>query len=240
MSVDLDIQIEPLGAEPKPSRIRVSRLYNLGSATRDPAAARLHQEEVADVGVEISFDVPAPRIYPTTPAALTSDTEIAVHGTNTSGEVEIVLIVADELLIGVGSDHTDRDLERTSIAWSKQVAPNVLAPHLWRWADVRDHWSQCRLRSEVDGQLYQDVGVDVFLDPDEVLRILRERATVPERDFVVFCGTYVSVTGRIQVGRTWRVQLEDPHLHRAIEHTYIVDNLFDEIRAGFRVRLFRD
>lgn len=239
MSGDVDLTIEPIGSKPERRRIHVRRLYNLGSATRDPNVARPHQDEVALVGVEISFDIPSPRIYPTSPSALTTDTRILVQGNNTSGEVEIVLVMADELLIGVGSDHTDRDLERTSIPWSKQVAPNILAPRLWRWVDVWDHWDQCRLRSEVDGQLYQDVGVDVFLGPEDVLRILRERATVPERDFVVFCGTYVSVTGHIQTGRDWRVVLEDPQTGRSIEHSYTVDSLFDEIAPAYRVRLFR-
>ena len=44
--------------------IAPGRVYNLGSATREKAAADAHQEEVADIGVRIAFDRPAPRIYP--------------------------------------------------------------------------------------------------------------------------------------------------------------------------------
>jgi 4-hydroxyphenylacetate 3-monooxygenase len=218
--------------------LRIRRLYNLGSATRDPESARAHQDEVAHIGVKIAFDVPAPRIYPLSPDVLTTAGAIEVQGDRTSGEVEIVLIKTDDFYVGVGSDHTDRTLEKVSILWSKQACANVLAPKLWRFSEIAAHWDSCRLRSWVDGKLYQDVGVGEFLRPEDLLRLIGERTgSLPARDFAIFCGTYASIDKTVSFGRVWRIELSDPVAQRAISHEYRVDNILAEIRPEFRVPL---
>ncbi|GGO73079.1 DUF2848 family protein [Nocardioides deserti] len=221
-----------------PRELEVRRMYNMGSATRDADVAIHHQKEVADAGVKIAFDVPAPRIYPITPQALTTRTAVEVHGSRTSGEVEIVLVVTgDEVLVGVGSDHTDRDLERVSIVYSKQTCPNILAPTLWRLSEVADHWDQCVLESWVDGTLYQQTPTGTFLSPEDLLRILGERANPPASDYVLFAGTIVALDGKLAYGREWSFRLHDPVLDREIRHTYRLESLMDELTDGFRVPL---
>ena len=222
----------------QPQRFPVQRMYNLGSATRDAGSAVAHQEEVAKDGIFIALEVPAPRIYPIGRHALTTGEAVFVQGDRTSGEVEIVIHVADQVYVGVGSDHTDRALERTSIPWSKAACPNVLAPVLWPFGEMRDRWDRCVLRAWVDGRAYQEVGVDMFLHPDDVLRILRERVTdLPARDFIVFCGTYVSLSKELGFGRRWEFELSDPAAGRSIRHGYDVHDLFEEIRPEYRVPL---
>ena len=219
-------------------RFEVRRMYNLGSATRDAAVAVDHQEEVARAGVRIALHVPAPRIYPIDAFALTTGNAVGVHGPRTSGEVEIVLVVSDRLYVGVGSDHTDRDLERASIVWSKQINPNVLAPTLWDYEEIADHWDACVMRSTVDGRPYQDVSVSAFLSPPDILRILRERVPgMPARDVVVFCSTIVALDKELGFGDRWQFEMEDPVLHRKISHTYQVEPLFSEIAEAYRVPL---
>lgn len=237
MTTAFTATVESLTGEPEQQRFEVTRLYNLGSATREAATATHHQEEVAKAGVRIAFDVPAPRIYPIGPWALTTGDRVEVQGPRTSGEVEIVLVVTDDVYIGVGSDHTDRDLERTSILWSKAACPNILAPTLWRWSDIAAAWDGYELWCDMDGDAYQRVGVDAFLSPDDVLTILRERAEVPERDLVVFCGTYVSVTGELAFGDRWSFGLRGPGGEPAIAHSYDVIQLLPELRDGYRVPL---
>ncbi len=216
----------------------VRRMYNLGSATRDAGRAVAHQVEAADAGVFIATDVPTPRIYPISRDTLVTGTEVFVQCPRTSGEVEIVIHVADQVYVGVGSDHTDRALERTSIPWSKQNCANVLAPVLWPFEPMRDRWDRCVLRSWVDGRPYQEVGVDVFLHPDEILRLLPQRLLdMQERDYTVFCGTYVSLSKEFGFGHRWEVELDDPAGERRIRHAYTVHDLFEEIRPEFRVPL---
>jgi 4-hydroxyphenylacetate 3-monooxygenase len=219
-------------------RIAVKRMYNLGSATRDASVAVHHQEEVARVGVKIALHIPAPRIYPIDTFALTTEDVIGVHGLRSSGEVEIVLVMSDRLYVGVGSDHTDRDLERGSIVWSKQVNPNILAPTLWDFEEIAEHWDQCLMRSRVDGRPYQNVGVNAFLSPLDILKILKDRVPgLPERDFVVFCSTIVALDKEIGFGQRWEFEIEDPVLGRMITHTYKVEQLLDEIAEPYRVPL---
>jgi 4-hydroxyphenylacetate 3-monooxygenase len=218
--------------------LTVERMVNLGSATRDAETAVAHQDEVAKHGIRIATSVPAPRIYPIGTHALTTGDSVEVHTPETSGEVEIVVIRDQDgrVLVGVGSDHTDRALERTSIPWSKQACPNVLAPVLWPLEEIRDHWDDCVLKSWVDGRLYQDVSVAAFLHPDDVLRIVAERAPgLPQRGLVIFCGTIVSVDKRLGFGRDWRFQLDDPTAGRRIEHGYTVVEMFEAIAEGYRV-----
>jgi len=213
----------------------VDRLLNLGSATRDPDTAAGHQREVAEAGVRIAFDVPAPRIYPIGSWALTTQERIGVHGPRTSGEAEIVLLADDELYIGVGSDHTDRDLERHSILWSKQACPNLLGRRVWRWRDVRDHWDECVLSSEVDGKPYQETPVASFLPPAEILDIVADRAAATAPGLVVFCGTIVSLTGQLGFGDDWSCRLADPVLGRELTVSYRVVQLMELVREPYRV-----
>lgn len=219
-------------------KLQPNRIYNLGSATRDAASAAAHQDEVRDIGVRIAFDRPAPRIYPMDPAIVVTSTEIGVLNNRTSGEVEIVLVVADDLYVGVGSDHTDRELERTSILWSKQACANVVAPELWRFSEIASHWDDCRLKMTIDGAPYQDVKVGVFLPPLEILRLVFDRLMVkPKEPFMVFCGTYASLDKTIHFGTEWHFALDDPHLGRSIQHGYRVTNLLEEIEPRHRVPL---
>lgn len=238
--MELTCTIAPLSGADVSRTITVIRNYNLGSATRNPDSAKAHQDEVADAGVAIALDIPAPRIYPIAVEALTTGREVQVQCDRTSGEVEIVLVVADQLYVGVGSDHTDRILEKTSIPWSKQVCSNVLAPTLWPFEEVRGHWDDCILRSAVDDEPYQEVSVAAFLHPDDILAILRDRVReLPERDYLVFCGTYVSIGKVLKFGESWSFELEDPTSGRRIAHSYRVTNLFDGIEKAYRVPLTR-
>ena len=235
----LTMSVEHIDGNIKEQSLHIARMYNFGSATRDPQSAVAHQEEVAKSGIHIAVDVPAPRIYPIGLHALDTSDSVFVQSTQTSGEVEIVIYVSDQIYIGVGSDHTDRALETVSIPGSKQACVNHLATKFWIWDDIADSWDDCILRSWVDGRLYQEVGVDKFLSPPDVLSVLRERVSnVPKRDFIVYCGTYVSVDKALGFGSNWRYQLEAPKLNRQIDAEYEVIDILKEVKDNFRVPFF--
>lgn len=235
MGTSIDVVVDGKSGR-APRRFEIARMYNLGSATRKAETAKAHQDEVAKVGIHIAFDVPAPRIYPIGTHALTTGTSVEAQTDRSSGEVEIVVLVADQVYVGVGSDQTDRALETISIPWSKQVTANVLAPVLWPLDEMRDRWDDCVLRSWVDGRHYQEVSTSAFLHPDDMLKVLRERVTgLPARDFILFGGTIVSLDKELGFGKSWTIELDDPRGGRSIRHTYAVHNLFDEIAERYRV-----
>ncbi|WP_417718910.1 DUF2848 family protein [Salipiger sp.] len=239
MSRTLKARIASLDGTTKDADLPLKRMYNLGSATRDPNTAVAHQQEVAKSGIHIAFDVPAPRIYPISLDAISSEDELFVQNDMTSGEVEIVLYMGDQLYVGVGSDHTDRALETVSIPGSKQACANHLVPEFWPYEEIRDSWDDCILRSRVDGRLYQEVGVNAFIRPEDIIAILRERVPgLPEKDFLVFCGTIVSVDKALGFGTEWSYELDTPATGRKLSASYRVVDILSEVDPGYRVPFF--
>lgn len=233
--MEISVRIEEASGA-REARFPIAAMYNLGSATRKAETARAHQEEVERAGIHIAYSIPAPRIYPIATHALTTGHSVEVFGQNTSGEVEIVVLAADRVYVGVGSDHTDRYVEQTSILWSKQMCPNVLAPVLWPLDEMRDRWDACMLRSWVDGRPYQEVPAGAFLPPREMLRILRERSlAVPEGPVLLFGGTIVSLAQELGFGARWEFELEDVAGGRRIRHGYDVVDLTARLRPEHRV-----
>jgi len=236
MSRQIGLTIAAQDGTKQPLDMILDAVINLGSATRSDEVAKQHRDEVLLHGVRIATSVPAPRMYPIGVPAVGTDDVVEVHTEETSGEVEIVLIMADRLYVGVGSDHTDRALERASIPWSKQACTNVLAPEIWPFDELAQDWDRCILRSWVDGRLYQQVGVDAFLRPEDILTIVADRAPgFPKTNAMIFCGTIVSVDKRLGFGRRWDFEIEDPTGNRRIRHGYDVRNMFDAIRPDYRV-----
>ena len=59
---------------------------------------------------------------------LTQEDSIEVCGTDSSGEVEFVLIGwQGRIFVGLGSDHTDRKVESYSVTVSKQMCDKPIA-----------------------------------------------------------------------------------------------------------------
>lgn len=233
-----ELSIEEAGGGDQPLSFAPERVYNLGSATLEASAAVAHQKEVADVGVQIAFDIPAPRVYPMSPSSVTTDTVIGGHHDRTSGEAEIVLLVdGDELFVGIGSDHTDRELERISIIWSKQYSPSVLGRRVWRWRDVEGHWDDLVLESAVDGVAYQSSKASVFLTPPTILERLAERVVQLPSSYLVFCGTYTSIENTIRFGRHWSATLGNTSDGSQLALSYDVVDLLAELHPAHRVPL---
>ena len=91
-----------------------SRMINAGYVGKNQEEVRRHIEELAAKGIPGPKSIPV--LFPVVCNALITDSEIEVYGNETSGEVEYVLCIVteDEVYVGLGSDHTDRHLERLS------------------------------------------------------------------------------------------------------------------------------
>jgi hypothetical protein len=204
----------------------VRSLVIAGWTGRDAARVEAHVRELEAEG--IPRPPRTPMFYELTPSLLTLSTQITVVGPATSGEVECLFISRDDgLWIGLASDHTDRALERMSVAKSKQVCAKPAAAALWRFDDVASHWDQLELRSfiEVDGVRapYQSGTAAAMLPPRTLVKELVSRGGAFEAGSAMFCGTLATLAS-IRPSPRFEMELHDPVLGRTIRHEYRVRN----------------
>lgn len=203
------------------------RMVNAGYTGRDQEKVRHHIEELKKEGV------PAPESTPTAYEMITQlvyfEKEIEVVSERTSGEAEYVLLCGgDEVYVGVGSDHTDRELESVSILKSKQVCPNVMSNRLWRLKEVREDWDQILLRSwtgdeEGKKQLYQEAPLSAMMTPEDLMDFIKNRSD--DRDLtgvMIFSGTIPILTGNFLYGSFFEAELFNPRTHRRLHLHYQV------------------
>ena len=219
MTVTLDFETDTAGRR----SIAIDNLVVAGWTARDRAAVDHHIEELAALGVPAPSRVPL--FYRVSATLLTQRDRVEVLGEETSGEVEPVLLDDGETLwLGLGSDHTDRRLERVSVAASKQVCPKVVAPRLWRLDAVSDRVDSLELSSWVDeGQgpvLYQQgrlAAIRPLAELVEASPLGREGRLAPGT--LMMCGT-LGAKGGVRPARHFRMELRDPATGRCITHGY--------------------
>lgn len=211
---------------------RVERLVIAGYTARDEASVREHIDELARIGVPPPPTVPM--FYHLDPGLLTAEQVVDVSGELTSGEIEPVLVRAGgRWYLGVGSDHTDRDLEREDIATAKAACPKPLGDVVVPLPDdVADgaydaRWDQAHARCTVDDTLYQDGPVEVLRQPSDLLTRLAAELTSRGEDpaagdLVVFTGTLPLVGGEFRAGRSWELELTLGGGSAVLTHRYDV------------------
>ncbi|MBI4522846.1 MAG: DUF2848 family protein [Deltaproteobacteria bacterium] len=207
-----------------PVDFAVRRLLLAGFTGRNQKIAMKHVEELREHGVEAPKKIPA--FYAVPNHLVVTGGDIEVLGNQTSGEVEPVLLFEKETIyLGVGSDHTDRELEKTSIAKSKVMCAKVLAPELWDFKEVQSHWDGLRLRSWIgDGRrkrLYQDAELSAFLPPRKLMRLTQTHVRDRKLDgMMLFLGT-VPVIGRgFGFASTFTGELLDQSTKRTLSFSY--------------------
>jgi hypothetical protein len=210
-------------------RLRPDRLVVAGYTGRDEASVRAHIDELAAIGVPAPPSVPM--FYDLSPDLVTTADVVDVAGTMTSGEVEPVLVrSAGHWYLGVGSDHTDRDLEREDIATAKAQCPKPLGTTLLPVSgdpvsgafDAR--WDAATARAEADGVAYQDGGVAALRTPSDLLpRLFAELDGAGDGDLVVFTGTLPLIGGTFRAAASWRLALTVPIDGTAVTLTHSYD-----------------
>ena len=197
-------------------------LVVIGYAGRDRAAVEHHIDELAELGVPRPASIPLFMVFP--PGLLSQAPSIAVAGSESSGEAEIVVVVdGDEAFVTVGSDHTDRVLEAVDIVASKGVCPKPVATSGWPAAAVGDRWEDLTLRSRIDGGVaYQDGSAGANLPPLELVASIPWAGPRPAC-FAAFTGT-VPVIGAIRPSAGFTAELSGPGLP-PIELSYRVETV---------------
>ncbi|MCG6884803.1 MAG: DUF2848 domain-containing protein [Silicimonas sp.] len=201
---------------------RIGNLIVAGWTGRDASAVQHHIEELAAIGVAPPSEVPL--FYRVSRTLLTQEAEIEVLGAGTSGEVEPLLVrLGGDLWLGLGSDHTDRDLEAISVAASKQACPKPVSGTLWRFDDVAARLDRMQLSCEIEEGgawvRYQEGTLAAILP----LGVLAERAKLGEGE-AMLCGTLAAIGG-VRPARAYRMSLSDPVYGRVIRLEYRVRTL---------------
>ena len=194
-----------------------------GWTGRDPVARDKHIAELEAIG--IARPASTPIYYRVAARRLTTADSIEVSGPDSSGEVEFVLFSSEgRILVGLGSDHTDRKVETYGVTVSKQMCDKPVASVLWDFDEVRGHWDQMILRSHawIGGArvLYQEGTFDGMLPVAELIQRGFGDKGLPD-GCAMFGGTFAA-KGGIRPASRFEFELEDPVLKRSIRHAYDV------------------
>jgi hypothetical protein len=203
-------------------RLSVMQLVIAGWTGRDPVARDRHIAELEALGVPRPASTPI--FYPLAASRLTTASALEASGGDSSGEVEFVMLRAGgRLLVGVGSDHTDRKVETYSVTVSKQMCDHPMAPELWAFEDIANHWDSIILRSfaTIGGErvLYQEGTLSAMLPPTEL--IAAGFGTGIPDGAAMFGGTFAAKGGIRPAGR-FDFEIVDPVLNRSIRHGYSI------------------
>ena len=202
---------------PEQQRLTLRQVIVAGWTGRDAKAVAHHIEELKALGVKPPSQTPL--FYRCSVSRVTQATSIEVLGPGTSGEAEFLLLKhAGALWVGVGSDHTDRDLESYGVAASKQICDKPIGSEFWRYDDLAPHWDQLRLRAYAVNsgkrELYQDGTLAAMLPPADLMSRYGGNSDLPD-DTLMFCGTLAAIGG-IRPAERFECELEDPVLKRRI------------------------
>ncbi len=183
-----------------------------------------HIRELEKLGIQRPASTPI--FYRVAAARLTTAGQIQVVGEKSSGEVEVILVQqSDQLWVGVGSDHTDREVETYGVTVSKQVCDKPVAPVLWPYDEVAEHWDQLILRSYAGNkrELYQEGSVAKMLPPTDLIARYTDSDSLSDGT-LMFGGTLPTL-GEIQPSERFELELVDPVLDRRITHGYDIRTL---------------
>jgi hypothetical protein len=193
-----------------------------GFTGRDPDAVRAHIDELGELGVPAPPEVPMFFPLPNDLLQVAPDV-VQVRGGGTSGETEPVLIRMPDgsIFVGVGSDHTDRELERESLADSKAACPKPLGGVVWPFEEVEPHWDELILsaHSGEEPRSYQRSTLADLLRPADQLAGIEGRGIDPARPVVLFLGT-VPLEDGFRFDNVFRAALSDPRSGRELVCAY--------------------
>lgn len=190
----------------------LSRVVVAGYTGRDAAAVQAHIDELADEGIPPPLSVPT---FYAEGIAVEQTTQLAGVGASSSGEVEPVLLLTPKgSYVALGSDHTDRALERTDILRSKQACPKVVGDEVIASTDLWDRWDDLWLRTSIEHDgvriAYQNAPLATLLPPGAVLRHAEQAIGVVGPGAMVFLGTVPLLTDGFRYPDAYEMLLTEP------------------------------
>lgn len=231
----LELSID--GVVAKPLNFEVHKLLLAGYTFRDQKEVREHLEEEKKGGITGSAEFP--RFGPKLRDRITTSDRIEVlPDIKTSGEAEFALLIdGNDIYIGIGSDHSDRDTEKYDMFISKQMCPCVISKKVWRYEDVKGHWDDIIKRAWVKNkgqrQLYQEIKLGKFMKPEEILDKAKQHIEGDLSGTVIYGGTEAAIGGEIIYSPYFEAELVDEQTGRTITCAYSIEPI-----SWFRGRIF--
>lgn len=212
----------PFSFDDRQIDLEIGSVVVAGWTGRNADAVQHHIDELAALGIAPPSQVPL--YYRVSQSLMLQTDEISVLGNGTSGEVEPLLIRAGgKTFFGLASDHTDRDLERHSVAASKQACAKPVAKTLWDFDTLSGHLEEITLRCWIEENgaevLYQE-GTLAAIRP---LAELCEGAGFSDGT-AMLCGTF-SAIGGVRPASRYRMEMTDPASGQTIGLSYAVKTL---------------
>lgn len=209
--------------------VPVTTLLNAGYAGRQQEDVAAHVAELAELGVPAPDRTPC--LYPVAPYLAVQADRVPVQHGRTSGEAEWALVVAgpreQDVLLTVACDHTDRELEKHGVAWSKQAAPDVLGRRAWRLVDLEDQADrvdELTLTAWAGTRCVQRGGLGELLAPRFWLDELRHRG-LDGTGTALLSGTIPMLPDVDPFADRWRVELGDPATGEVLSCEYEVERM---------------
>lgn len=219
------INLHLINGEVKKHEIDINKVIVVGYGGRNTDKIQEHIDELKELGIAPPPSVPM--IYPQNIEQLNFSNEC--HGSQfSSGEAEYVLFHdGKEWLFTLGSDHTDREVEKDNILKSKLVCDKPLASDFWRLKDLIEDWDTIILRSYVTSNserlLYQEDTLEALLEVDTLLEKLNKLGEQDLEHTIIYSGTVPTKNGFV-FGEKFEYEVEQPKLSRKIEHHYSIVN----------------
>ncbi|MFC1798243.1 DUF2848 family protein [Thermodesulfobacteriota bacterium] len=213
------------GAPPTKLKFEVKKFLNMGRTARDPRQIQKHLDELKKAGIASAL-TGIPLYFPKLPDRITSDDTIQVlPDSKTCGEVEyVILIDKDDMYVTVGSDHSDRELEKQSISYAKHICRNVIAPKVWHYEDVKKDWDDIVLRAWVEKgvkrKLYQEGKLASMLKPEEIVEKVKKHVAGDLQGMVIFAGTPPILDGELCFHSYFEMEIADELNGRKIQWAY--------------------
>jgi hypothetical protein len=194
-----------------------------GYTGRDRAMVQKHIDELEREGIAPPPEVPM--WYEMPPEILTTGAVIEVRSSQSCGEVEPVIVgVNGRIYLGIGSDHTARDVEREDIATSKRVCPKPIGRSVMRIGVLDASLDALKLESWIDGEPYQSGTLAQIAPLQTLFDGFRKRTPAPS--FVLSCGTVPLLTHGFRFGKTFAAKISGGPLAKplTLDYTTVVES----------------
>lgn len=202
-------------------QINPERIFVIGYSGSNVEKIMEHIKELEEkLGVKPPEKIPT--IFEVSREIVTQNTDLFFVGNKTSGECEYVIIKKDDkYYIGLGSDHTDRELESYSITKAKQVSLKPISDKVWEYDEIKNHMNSIKLFSDYDGVRYQEGTLADIISVEQIMKELNDR--VGEiGDCIIYSGT-VPLVDDYRYGSKFFMELNDEELDRKITKEYYIN-----------------